>query len=113
MKEATRELIKAEGRRDTFGFIIEVVQRGKIRPKKYKHDLTMPVFLYEELRNKGVINPEDYFIDESAFFEFKNDEMTISFISLYQSEDMHRKIDHYLVVKFAGSYPIKRGGRFF
>jgi hypothetical protein len=28
-------------------------------------------------------------------------------------EDLHRKIDHYLVVKFSGDYPLKRGGVFF
>ena len=73
----------------------------------------MPIYLYEELRNKGIISLESYFIDESAFFEFSLSEVTISFINLYECEDLHRKIDHYLVIKFAGSYPIKRGGRFF
>lgn len=113
MKTETRELINTERRRDTFGFIIEVVQRGKKRPKKYKHEISMPAFLYEELRNKGVIDSEVYFIDESAFFEFNGADIVISFINLFECEDMHRKIDHYLVVKFAGSYPLKRGGRFF
>jgi hypothetical protein len=108
-----RDLIIAESRRDDFGFITTIVQRGKNRPKKFKHDITMPIYLYEELRNKGIISPESYFIDESAFFEFSLSEVTISFINLYACEDLHRKIDHYLVIKFAGSYPIKRGGRFF
>jgi hypothetical protein len=113
MKTSTQELIKAESRRDTFGFIVEVIQRGKTRPKKYKHDLTMPAFLYEELRNKGIIDSEAYFVDESAFFEFNGVDITISFINLFACEDLHRKIDRHLVMKFAGSYPIKRGGRFF
>ena len=113
MSQFTKELIKAESRRGTLGFILEVAQRGKCRPKKFKHDLTMPLFLYEELCFRGVIRPEDYFINESAFFEFTDDEATISFINLYHCEDLHRRIDHYLVVKFAGSYPVKRGGRMF
>jgi hypothetical protein len=113
MSELMKQLIDTERRRADFGFITETVQRGKNRPKKYKHDITMPVFLYEELRNRGIIDPSSYFIDESAFFEFSNSEATISFISLFACEDLHRKIDHYLVVKFAGSYPLTRGGRFF
>lgn len=113
MKPETRELIKAEQRRDDFGFIAEVIQRGRSRPKKYKHFLSLPVFLYEEMRKNGSIDPQAYFIDESAFFEFGDKEVTISFINLYACEDLHRKIDQYLVIKFAGSYPIKRGGIFF
>jgi hypothetical protein len=113
MSEQTKELIKVERRRATLGFILEVAQRGRCRPKKYKHDLTMPLFLYEELCLRGIVKPEDYFINESAFFEFTNEEATISFINLYNCEDLHNKIDRYLVVKFAGSYPLKRGGRMF
>lgn len=95
-----------------FGFIVTVVQRGRNKPAKYKHYLKIPVFLYEELRDKGVINPEEYYINEDAFFEFSHDEATISFINLYHCEDLHRRIDHYLVCKFAGSYPVSRGGFF-
>lgn len=110
MKAETEELIKAERRRSDFGFITEVVQRGHVRPKKFVHSISMPVHLYEELRDRGVINPEDYFIAESAFFEFKENEMTISFSVLYGCEDLHRRILTYLVIKFAGSCPIKRSG---
>jgi hypothetical protein len=113
MKEETKKLIKAERRRSDFSFIAEVVQGGRSRPKKFKHFLSMPVFLYEEMRDIGVIDPESYFIDKSAFFEFTQEKVTISFINLYVCEDLHRKIDHYLVMKFAGSYPIERGGSFF
>jgi hypothetical protein len=113
MSSAMKSLIDTERRRSEFGFITEIVQRGRSKPKKYKHDLTMPVYLYEELCNRGVINPEDYFIEEQAFFSFTTHEAIVSFVSLFACEDLHRKIDHYLVVKFAGSYPLKRGGRFF
>jgi len=110
MKQETRDLITAERRRSDFGFIVETIQRGRIKPVKYRHSISMPIFIYEELRNRGIINPEDYYIEQSAFFEFKHEEATISFINLYSCEDLHRRIDHYLVVKFAGDYPIKRTG---
>lgn len=113
MSKDTRDLIKAESRRDTFGFVVDVVQRGRLRPKKYKHQVIMPDYLYEELRNRGVIDSEALFIDEIAFFEYRNSEVLISFISLFSAEDLHRKIDHFLVTKFAGSYPIRRAGLFF
>ena len=110
MKQEIQDLIKTEQRRSDFGFIIETVQRGRIRPAKFRHQIAMPIFLYEELRNRGVINPEDYYIEQTAFFEFKTGEATISFLNLYNCEDLHRRIDYYLVKKFAGSYPIKRNG---
>lgn len=113
MKETTKELIRTERRRSDFGFIKEVIQRGRQKPKKYKHFIRMPAFLYEEIRDRNVIDPEPYFINESAFFEFSQSEVTISFMNLYECEDLHRKIDHYLIVKFAGSYPLERGGIFF
>ncbi len=110
MKTETNDLIKTERRRSDFGFITEIVQRGRIKPAKFIHSLTMPAFLYEEMSGKGFINLEDYFIDESVFFEYRGESVTLSFKNLYHAEDMHRRIDYYLVVKFAGSYPIQRSG---
>jgi hypothetical protein len=113
MKAETREFMIIERRRSDFGFIIEIIQRGINKLKKYRHNLIMPVFLYEELSKNGIIKPENYFIDESAFFEFSETEATISFINLFTCEDLHSKIDRYLIIKFAGSYPIKRNGIMF
>jgi hypothetical protein len=110
MKPEVKELIKTERRRSDFGFITEVVQRGRIKPAKYVHSLAMPVFLYEELRDGNVIIPEDYFIDQLAFFEFRHEKAIVSFVNLYNCEDLHRRILTYLVVKFAGSCPIERTG---
>ena len=110
MKVDVQGLIRTERRRDSFNFIIHVIQRGRIRPAKYIHSITMPVLLYEELRDIGVIDMENYYIDEAAFFENKDEDVIISFINLYACEDMHRRIDYYLVVKYSGSYPIKRTG---
>ncbi len=110
MKEEIVTLIKAERRRADFGYITEIVQRGHNKPVKYVHSITMPVYLYEEFVSNNVIIPEDYFITESAFFEFKDEEVIISFVNLYNAEDLHRRMLTYLVVKFAGSCPIKRTG---
>lgn len=92
-----------------YQFISLIVQRGRQKPVKYTHYLKMKYEFYQEMRDIGVIMPEDYFIDETAFFEFKNAEVIISFISLYQCEDLQRKIDHHLIIKYHGNYPIIRG----
>jgi hypothetical protein len=94
-------------------YITVEIQKGKNKPQKFKHYIKMPLSLYDELCNKGIIDYCDYIVDPAAFFEFKPDEAIINFISLYQCEDLHRKIDHYLVMKAFGVYPLKRGGIFF
>lgn len=106
-------LIVTQKMRSDFGFITETIQRGRHKPKKYRHNLEMPIFLYEELVNKGVIIPEEYFVEESAFFEFTQTEAVMSFVNLFACEDMVHKIDRYIIVKFAGIYPLKRNGRIF
>jgi hypothetical protein len=111
-RESIQQLIKAERRQDTFRFILDVIQRGRKRPKKYMHDLIMPAFLFEELHGKSIIAFQDMLIEDQAFFEFDGVNVTLSFISLFACEDVHTKILRYLVVKFAGSCPIGRYGRF-
>lgn len=113
MKADLKLLIKEEQHRPDFGFISEMVQRGRHRPRKYQHSITMPIFLYEELRNKKIIDVENYIINECAFFEFNDTEAIISFISLCNCEDLHIRSLNYLVKKLAGSNPIKRSGIFF
>jgi hypothetical protein len=110
MKPEMKELIRTEQRRSDFSFIVEVIQRGRIKPAKYIHNITMPVTLYEEMRDRGIINMEDYYIDEQCFFENKRDEVILNFINLYACEDLHRRIDCFLIVKLLGYYPIKRSG---
>ena len=110
MSEYTKELIVIERHKDANDFLLKTVQRERKRPKKYTHQISMPIYLYEELHNKGVIQPESYYIEEYACLECTEIEATRSFIYLYHAEDLHRRIDHYLVVKFAGSYPITRTG---
>ena len=107
-----------------FEFISGLLQGRKSKPQKFKHSLKMPFSLYSELTQVNVLDPEDLYCNEVAFFSFTTelisgdyckteDFVTISFISLFQVEDLHRKIDHYLVTKFSGFYPIERFGTFF
>jgi hypothetical protein len=113
MKEYLDELIISERRRSDEKYISEVIQNARYKPKKFKHYISMSKNLYYDLKNAKVFIIEDYYIDESAFFEFKADTVIISFISLYLCEDLHRKIDHYIIVKLTGDYPLIRGGIFF
>ena len=100
--------------RARLNFICETIQRGRKRPAKYKHYLKIPAELYHELRDNFIIDMENYYINETGFIEVDNDNIvTISFIALYLCEDLHRKIDHYLIKKLTGSYPIQRGGFIF
>ena len=110
MNPQTQELIKTERRRSDFSYIAEVIQGGRIRPSTYVHELILPDYLYEELRDRNVINNEDYYILKQAFFEFRRDNVIISFQHLYACEDLHHRIDRYLVVKAFGNYPIQRAG---
>ena len=97
-------------KKQDFSFICEILQRGRKRPAKYIHSITMPVELFREMQDGGAINIEDYYIDESMFLEYKDNEIFLSFVCLYACEDMHRRIDCYLIVKLLGFYPIKRTG---
>lgn len=94
-------------KRSDFSFISEIVQRGKKRPAKYRHSLSMPVYLYEDLRNHGIIDMLDLQAYQDAYFEIHNDEVTISFYNLYTREDLRTRCYHYLLVKFAGVDPLK------
>ena len=113
MKEETKILIKTERRRDTFGYIIEIIQRGKLCPKKFHHDLTIPAFLYEEVISRNIVDFHSHYVEGTAFLEYDGREsITISFLSLWACEDIHTRILRYLVIKFAGDCPIIRSGRF-
>ncbi len=91
-------------------FIFEVVQRGRIRPSMYTHEIGMPLEIYESMSTAGVIDHEYYFIAKSAFFEFKKNEVVISFQHLFAAEDFHHLIDRFLIKRLTGKYPIRRRG---
>lgn len=107
MKQAAS--IQTLRRHTDFDFITGVIQHNRRRPAKYKHYLMMPLYLYEELNERGLIDLETFYVDEQAFFEFTGEGVRISFMNLYMCEDFHRKVDHYKIVKLQGHYEITRG----
>ena len=109
MKDQTTELLTKKREANTFDFITGVIQHNRKRPAKYKHYLALPLYLYEELNERGLIDMEAFYVDEQAFFEFSGEGVRISFMNLYQCEDFHRKVDHYQIVKATGVYLVKRG----
>jgi hypothetical protein len=94
-------------------FIMETVQGKRKKPKKYRHFVRIPASLYNDLVADGVIIPESFWIEESAFFEYNDSFVTISFITYWHVEDVHIKILDYLVRKSnGGKSPVERGGSF-
>jgi len=98
-------------------FIKETLQGNRIRPATFIHEIEMPVIIFEEMRDKKLIDIE-YLTDRRpnelnkkqnpiAFFEFKDDKITVSFQHIYNREDFRTVVDRYLIVKAYGFYPIK------
>jgi hypothetical protein len=110
MKDSSKELIQAERNRTNFNFIAEVIQKGRIRQSTYCHELIMPESIYIEMNERGLINHEDYYILQQAFFEFRHGKVIISFQHLFACEDFHHLIDRFLISKSYGFYPIERNG---
>ena len=98
---------------DTLSFITEVIQRGRIKPAKYKHYLKMPREIYDLLRKENIIQPEYYFIEKSIFFEYDKEIVTLNFINISMCDDFHIKFLTFLIKKQLGYSPITRGGFFF
>lgn len=94
-------------------FIAAFIQDGRRKPKKFRHYVKMPQELFTEMHGLGLIDPERYYIDEVAFFQFDGDTVTINFMNLYQSEDFYAKVTNYLLVQLMGYNPIIRGGVFY
>jgi hypothetical protein len=95
-------------------FIDEYIQRGRKKPKKFRHFLKIPTFIYDELIENGILVPENYYISESAFFEFTDYFVTISFESYCYINDLHIRILDYLASKSNnGKSPVERGGTAF
>ena len=98
---------------NSLSYIIEIIQRGRIKPAKYRHYLSMSRTIYDILINNNIIRPEDYFVEESAFFEYKEEIVIINFIHLYICDDLHIRILTYLLNDKYGYSVIKRGGTAF
>jgi hypothetical protein len=110
MNPDTQQLIKAEQRRSDFSFISQVIQRGHIRPSTYVHEIGISYNIYEDMKFRGWINHEYYYTSKQAFFEYKKDEVVISFMHLYACEDFHHLIDRFIIMSLAGKYPVRRAG---
>jgi hypothetical protein len=91
-----------------FRFITEIIQRGRIKPAKFIHSIEIQYRLYKELKLHEIIKPENYFIYETAFFEFKNERVIISFVNRALCDALHFAIDRFLIIDATGNYPIKR-----
>ena len=96
----------------TEDFIISFIQDGRKKPKKFRHYVRIPVELFSEMLEAGILDPERYYAEEIAFFEFDGVNVTVSFLSLYHSEDFYAKATNYLLIKLMGLNPIERGGFF-
>ncbi len=94
--------------KDDLNFIVDVIQRGRIRPAKYVHSLELPYGLYKELKDHGIIRPDNFYVNENAFFEFRHERVIISFINLCICDVMQFSIDRYLITDIMGKYPIVR-----
>ena len=94
-------------------YICGIVQKNRIKPAKYRHYLSMDINMYNALHEKGIITPEQYFIEESAFFQYNDIEVIISFINIRECNDLHLRILSYLVNEWYEYNPIKRGGQAF
>lgn len=98
-------------------FIQETLQGRRIRPASFIHEIQMPLVLFEEMKENKIIDLK-YLTDRKpnelnkkqnpiAFFEFKEDKVTVSFYHIYNREDFRTVIDRYLIVKAYGFYPIQ------
>lgn len=107
MNPETALLIKTERRRYDYGYIVEVVQRGRIKPAKFRHSFVMPLEDWEIMRDKGKINIELYFIDESAFFEFTEKSVIVSFVNKSAWKDFIIQAYSYKLFTLLGRDPFK------
>lgn len=110
METLVMEEKKKTGKTDLC-FITEIIQRGRIRPAKYIHTLVIPSFIYDELILHGIVKPEDYYIHETAFFEFRYEKVLISFACRGLCDALQFAIDKYLITELMGKYPIERTGQ--
>jgi hypothetical protein len=94
-------------------FIASFIQGGKKKPKKFKHWVKMPQPLFSDALEVKAIDPERYYIDGVAFFQFDGVTAIVNFVNLYDAEDFYSKITNYLIVQAMGENPVQRGGIFF
>ena len=116
MKPGTRELIKAERRRDLLSYITETIQRGRIKPAKFRHYFRMPVSVYESFRMNEVISSDwmnGHFINETLFIEYREEIVTLNFVNKTDRSDFAIRIYSAMLQKEYGFDPFKMGGSAF
>lgn len=98
--------------RKKYDFIQDILQGGieRKKPKKYRHYIRIPLELFDEVSEKGIIDTNELIVSESAYIEFTDKTATISFITYWHVEDTHIRILDYLVRKSLGNSPVERGG---
>lgn len=117
MKTETEDLIKAERRISDFRFLAQTLQGGRIRPSTFIHEFQMPHCLFDEMKDRHLIDVEYLTrreIDSKgrshnpiAFFEFKPEMVVVSFHHIFNREDFKMMVDRYLIIKAYGFYPCK------
>ena len=101
---------ETEERKYDFSDITINIQRGRIRPSTYIHELTMPVEIYEQMRDSNLIDHAYLSTHKLAFFEFKGDRVVVNFQHIYNCEDFHHMVDRFIIYMLTGGYPITRTG---
>ena len=98
-------------------FLKETLQGNRIKPSVFIHEIEMPYELFEEMKEKNLIDLK-YLTDRRpnhlnkkqnpiAFFEFKGDKTIVSFEHIYNREDFRAVVDRYLIIRAYGFYPLK------
>ena len=98
-------------------FLKETLQGNRIRPATFIHEIKMPFVIFREMKEKNLIDlrfltdrrPSELNRKQNpiAFFEFKDDTVTISFQHIYNREDFRTVVDRFLIIKAYGEYPLK------
>lgn len=117
MKTETEDLIKAERRISDFRFLAQTLQGGRIRPSTFIHEFQMPHCLFDEMKDRHLIDveyltkreidPKGRSHNPIAFFEFKPEMVVVSFHHIFNREDFKMMVDRYLIIKAYGFYPCK------
>jgi len=112
MEEAIKEI-----QRLNVQFLKETLQGNRIRSSTFIHEIVMPYSLFEEMKEKNLIDLK-YLTDRRpnhlnkkqnpiAFFEFKDDKVIVSFQHIYNREDFRAVVERYLIIRAYGFYPLK------
>lgn len=95
-----------------YKFLTEIYQKkGHNRPLKYVHSLEIPLDLFCTIRERGIIDMQFLCQDKTVYFEFTEKTVIISFTYFHYCNDLHIRIDNYLITEAYGVNPVKRNGQ--